>query len=110
MNEGTFTKAREVNRLLRGWYSESRRMLGYTPGEGGPYLGYLLGIDWYRNNLVTFTSKVNDLGIYDQLLGPHGWAVLQMLIIKKAERDRLDKKRKELKRAKARSFPARKTA
>lgn len=79
--------------IIRNWYAEGRIMPGYMPGNGTPYIAYLLGV-WDGPLGPPFKSgssqrsfealiETKAPGLIEQLGGPHGWALLKALIARK---------------------------
>ncbi len=81
-------KIEEVCNCISCWYVENKKMPGYVVNMGKSYLGRILGFEPRDSNFyLEMGSWVEEKhpGLLDKLLGPHGWAVLQMLIIKSKE-------------------------
>ena len=76
---------------LHLWHAEGRSMPGYVKGNFRPYIAYLLGtldspINWRAQHDLD-SLLVGHENLFDQIPGPHGWAVLQMLIARKGVKD-----------------------
>lgn len=78
-----------VNKQILAWYIQERELPGYEPGNGHPFLAHLLGAEYSKilgaTELVRLIDNVSP-GLHGKLLGPHGWTVMQALIIRYQER------------------------
>lgn len=84
-----------LEKLMR-WSTEGRALPGYRYGDGTSFLAALLNIskemEKARNKPHTTLGFTAEMVIANRntliaLAGPHGWALLQMLIIKAKERE-----------------------
>lgn len=85
------SKSYYVNKKVHEWYREGRSLPGYNPGNGHPYLALLLGRPDDSVGSSYFFIEKNHPQLYDQLLGPHGWAVVRALQEQKVQRDESEK-------------------
>lgn len=80
---------------LCAWHNEGRKMPGYIINHGKPYMSLLLGItdklkpaldstDYYKLFIAEYDAGKFNLA--DQIIGPHGWALLQAHIHKAEKR------------------------
>lgn len=65
-------------------------MPGYVFGHGAVYIAYLLGLyngplDASEHSTMLKLINKKHPDILELLKGPHGWAILQMLIARKTE-------------------------
>ena len=74
-----------MTEALYHWYEEGRRLPGYRPHNGAPYICYLLDVK-YRFGNVSQLDREHP-GLMEAIAGPNGWAILQMLIARKGLKD-----------------------
>jgi hypothetical protein len=85
-------KHMHVNNKLQDWYHEGKKLPDYEQGHGTLFLANLLGCDINPFNITSLLHwhkwlDENHPHILDSLLGPHGWAILNVLIARKEQRD-----------------------
>ncbi len=93
----TVGKAETVNVLLRQWYLEGRKLPDYSEMQGHSYLAKLLDVEYFPMNRLESQElyfrkfEAQAPGLYDRLLGPHGWTFMRMMIVQMQEREANDK-------------------
>lgn len=79
---------------LYEWWKEGRKMPGYVEEMGKPYMNMLLDLGIDSNSITRPPSytlhfmeayKAKGCTLAGDILGPHGWAILQMYIARKSE-------------------------
>ena len=82
------------NEQILDWHEKGKRLPGYVPHNGGPFLARLLDYDGGMPvngfKLVKWLNQHHP-GICENITGPNGWAVMRALIIRKEQRDGKEK-------------------
>lgn len=73
---------------LRDWHKSGRSTPGYVPGRGFDYLAKLTGVSLGRTDIRADIRKITAKhpNLFENLDGPNGWAILNILIVNKDER------------------------
>ena len=77
---------------FREWSKQGRAMSIYEYSNGAPFLAKLLGFNYSKYNFqAEFWAELQRThpNLIANLLGPHGWVVLQILIIQAKEKGRI---------------------
>lgn len=78
-----------TNALIKAWYLENRNLPTYKYGNGQPFLRKMLDVEkeeWCTLGESYQICNEASPGIYEKLLGPHGWTVMRALIVRYEER------------------------